>query len=296
MNPIVSIIIPVYDQVKELEFLLYSIRMQNFEEDFEVIICDGGSNENIKSIINNPFINFPIKYFQQEHQGFGLAKLKNIGVLNAQGEILVFINSNVVLNKNFIKEHYKVHKKSKKNLIVIGIQFVYYNNIKKRCLINWEKYLKRQKAIILDKRFEVLKNYIKSFHEFSYPFIMCRMCNLSVNKKSVFESGLFDESFIGYVSEDIELAYRLQKNDLYFTIVKKAICYQKYTQLSLEQHIAIQRDELNIYNKYKNSHLAEGLILSGNKLVYNEYKKDLMAIINHVDKHARIYLRRKKND
>jgi len=54
-----TVIISVYKKAKELELILYALSIQTFK-DFEIILADDGSGENILSIIS-----FSQKYITQ---------------------------------------------------------------------------------------------------------------------------------------------------------------------------------------------------------------------------------------
>ncbi len=103
----VSVIIPVYNEEKTILDCLLSISKQNIAE-MEVIVVDDGSEDNSKFKIqpfafaqgkNSKFKN--LKILTQLHQGPGIAR--NLGANHAKGEILVFVDSDMTFDKNFIK-------------------------------------------------------------------------------------------------------------------------------------------------------------------------------------------------
>ncbi len=100
MNKI-SIIIPTYNEQKDLVNCLESLENQS-EKDFEVIVVDDGSTDDTKSIVSN--IQYPKSNFQfltQNHKGAGAAR--NLGAINAKGEILVFVDADMTFDVDFIK-------------------------------------------------------------------------------------------------------------------------------------------------------------------------------------------------
>src|SRR3990172_3455316 len=62
--PKVSIVIPVYNRVPLLIECLKSVRAQSFE-DYEVIVVDDGSTEDVKQAVSP----FRVRYVRQEQQG-----------------------------------------------------------------------------------------------------------------------------------------------------------------------------------------------------------------------------------
>lgn len=92
----VSVIIPVYNEEKVISDCLKSLQDQTYK-DLEVIVVDDGSTDKTRNIIKK----YPVKLFQQNHLGAGRAR--NLGAMHAKGEILVFVDADMVFDPNFIK-------------------------------------------------------------------------------------------------------------------------------------------------------------------------------------------------
>jgi len=90
-NPVFSIVIPTYNRADKLKRALISIDKQSFKN-FEVIVCDDGSTDHTKRIINDFCNKFDIKYIWQEHWG-GPARPRNNGINNARGEYIAFLDA-----------------------------------------------------------------------------------------------------------------------------------------------------------------------------------------------------------
>lgn len=89
--PLVSIIIPVYNREKTLEYCLNSILQQNMH-DFEVIIIDDGSTDNSANIYRNYALkDNRILYFYKENGGVSSAR--NYGISKARGKWITFVDS-----------------------------------------------------------------------------------------------------------------------------------------------------------------------------------------------------------
>ncbi len=94
---LVSIIIPIYNEGRFISKCLDSINSQTYKN-FEVIVIDDGSTDNSAELVRN---NRNISLYTQEHNGPGSAK--NFGVSLANGEILVFIDGDMYLDKDYLK-------------------------------------------------------------------------------------------------------------------------------------------------------------------------------------------------
>lgn len=97
MKNLVSVIIPVYNEEQEVANCLQSIRKQSYKN-LEIIIVDDGSTDKTLQIVKK----FKAKILTQKHKGPGTAR--NLGASKARGEILVFIDADMTLDKNFIKD------------------------------------------------------------------------------------------------------------------------------------------------------------------------------------------------
>ena len=102
MNSLVSIIVPVYNCEKYIGTCIESIVTQSYKN-IEVIIIDDGSIDNtykiIKEYINN---DKRIKYFTQENSGPSVAR--NRGIEKANGEYLIFIDSDDFIEKIYVEK------------------------------------------------------------------------------------------------------------------------------------------------------------------------------------------------
>ncbi len=97
----VSVIIPVYNKYRYLPECLESLKKQTFK-DLEIVVIDDGSTDKISDILSEfSIFNFQFSIFRQKHKGAGAAR--NLGAKQAKGEILVFVDSDMVFDKNFIK-------------------------------------------------------------------------------------------------------------------------------------------------------------------------------------------------
>lgn len=89
--PKLSIIIPVYNAENTLRKCLDSILEQNYT-DYEIILVNDGSQDSSEKIIlEYEKENNKIKYISKENSG--VADSRNIGVKNATGEYIVFVDS-----------------------------------------------------------------------------------------------------------------------------------------------------------------------------------------------------------
>jgi len=99
----ISIIIPVYNQAKSLDRCLESIKKQNYD-DYEIIVVNDASSENIKEVIEKYKVIFGIKlnYFENE-KNQGAPATRNIGFSNSSGEFLIFCDADTIMEKEMLR-------------------------------------------------------------------------------------------------------------------------------------------------------------------------------------------------
>lgn len=93
----ISVIIPIFNEEKVIGACLKSLQQQSYKE-MEVIVVDDGSRDHTSEIVRA----FGVTLLQQEHLGPGRAR--NLGAKHAKGEILVFVDADMVFDQDFIKK------------------------------------------------------------------------------------------------------------------------------------------------------------------------------------------------
>lgn len=86
-----SVIIPTYNRAKLLNKCLRSLAEQTFR-DFEVLVCDDGSRDNSKDIVDSYKDRLNIQYLWEENWG-GPARPRNRGIQASKGEWICFLDS-----------------------------------------------------------------------------------------------------------------------------------------------------------------------------------------------------------
>jgi len=105
-----SIIIPCYNSGETYVKTLHSINSQNLHDDqfknLDVILVDDGSDIPVKSVLDKAKLNLKFSYqVLRLDPNSGLASARNAGLSIAKNQIIVFLDSDVVLSKNYLFEH-----------------------------------------------------------------------------------------------------------------------------------------------------------------------------------------------
>src|SRR5829696_6977365 len=86
-TPLVSVVIPCYNQAHFLEEAIESVLAQSYK-DFEIIVIDDGSTDDTGEVAGR----YPrVRLFRQDNQG--LAAARNAGLWRSKGEYLVFLDA-----------------------------------------------------------------------------------------------------------------------------------------------------------------------------------------------------------
>ncbi len=115
--PFVSVIIPTYNRRDSLLRALDSLARQTYPADrFEVIVVDDGGSDGTEAVAQRIYP-FALRYVRQENQGDAIAR--NRGAQVAQGDILQFLDDDIVTEPDFVAAIVRQHMYNDK-LIVIG--------------------------------------------------------------------------------------------------------------------------------------------------------------------------------
>lgn len=99
-QPLISIIIPVYKVEKYIHECLDSVLEQSYKN-LEIILIDDGSPDNCPKICEDYAKNDKrIIVIHQKNQGLSAAR--NTGIKNSKGEYLAFVDSDDIVNPNYI--------------------------------------------------------------------------------------------------------------------------------------------------------------------------------------------------
>ena len=93
-----SIIIPAYNAASSISSCLKSACDQSIDsKEYEIIVVNDGSTDETSEIVKS----FPVKLIQQKNQGPAVAR--NRGAKEAAGDLLVFTDSDCILDRNFLE-------------------------------------------------------------------------------------------------------------------------------------------------------------------------------------------------
>lgn len=130
----VSVIVPVYNVEKYLEQCLDSLLAQTFKN-FEIICVNDGSTDNCEKILEKyRRTDSRIKVIKQFNQGLGFAR--NTGLKNANGEYIIFIDSDDFVEADLLEKTYYKAKNTNSDIVVFKAD-IYEHQLEKFTSAPW---------------------------------------------------------------------------------------------------------------------------------------------------------------
>ncbi|MBT2699821.1 glycosyltransferase [Bacillus sp. ISL-40] len=115
----VSIIIPSLNKYPLNLFTLLSLEHQTFNPSkMEVIFIDDASTDQTEEKLKDYSPPYHFKYIRNK-KNLGRSQVRNLGIRSARGNILIFLDAEMITESDFVEKHYKYHQ-SKNNLILSG--------------------------------------------------------------------------------------------------------------------------------------------------------------------------------
>lgn len=233
MKPIFSIIIPVYNAEKHLSKTLESVENQCFT-DFEVLLVDDGSTDSSTEICSS-FADKDSRFILYKKSNGGVCSARNLGIRHANGEFVVFIDSDDVIEDSLLTDALRIISDSNADVLLFGMQF----DIEKQGRI-CKTIQKRCDTCEFDIT-ELDKHY-RALYENNYITSMCnRVTRLSLIKNQDLR---FDERITNY-------------EDMAFSLACLRYAQKVYVSEKSYYHY-ILHEELGMSRKYK-PHLTETL-------------------------------------
>jgi glycosyltransferase involved in cell wall biosynthesis len=211
-----SIVIPTYNRQPILEKCLRALENQRLTdrivENYEVVVVDDGSTDGTLAWLSSHQAEFPhVVAYEQNHQGPSAAR--NLGVQQANGDTIIFIDSDLVVTEQFLQSHATALATEEKALNSDRL-FTYG-------------------AVINTCNFENPTAEPYKITDFSAAYFATG--NVAIAKKWLEQAGLFDTRFQLYGWEDLELGVRLKELGLKLVKCPDAVGYHWHPPFTLEQ-------------------------------------------------------------
>jgi glycosyltransferase involved in cell wall biosynthesis len=190
-----SVVIPTLNRADLVAKTIDRIEQQTFNKQlYEVLVIDNFSSDHTQQVLHQKAAVYPnLRIHMQAKRG--AAATRNVGIREADGEIVLFIDDDIFAEPNLIENHLKYHRTNAGASIIGGVS------------APWEDATDPFLRYLRDKR--ILNPYSIKCGPMDFSYY--HTGNVSTPRKLLLEAGGFNEEFSIYGMEDIELGFRLEK-------------------------------------------------------------------------------------
>lgn len=245
-KPTISIILPVHNTSSYLEECLNSIHNQSFKN-YELICVDDGSLDNSYEILKKyEKIITNCKVIHQSNQG--VARARNEGLRNVNGDYIVFIDSDDFIEYNYLERLYNESCNTNADVVICNF-YRYYDNSKLKLPVVYKK------SSGIYSNYHILKSLIPDNLIHSYLWN-------KLWKKELFDNIEFPSIKYEDISIMCDLFYKAKKvsiisDRLYYYRIRKTSIVRNYSISTQNDYvkaygfIRLFLKEKNIYDKFK---------------------------------------------
>lgn len=222
--PLVSVVIPTYNRCERLAKVLTALAAQEGAVSFEVVVVSDGSTDGTDEYLAFGRVPLPIIAARQPNQGPAAAR--NRGIDLASGDIVLFIDDDVVAAPQLLARHAAGHCAAEHDdLVVIGPML----NPADFEMSPWVRY----EQAMLQKQYDAMiaGEWAPTARQFYTG-------NASIRRAHLLAVGGFDPQFRRL--EDVELAYRLDDRGLRWSFDPEAVGWH-YAERSFDAWLATAR-------------------------------------------------------
>ena len=211
--PVVSIIIPVHNQIRFTLACLHSIYLNIAETDYEIIIADDHSSDQTANVFGKAF---PRVRYQRNSKNLGFLRNCNNAAKSARGRYLVFLNNDTVVLPGWLEELVNTFKLDS-TIGLVGSKLIYP-----------EGALQEAGGIVFEDgsgwNFGHFCDPAEPVYNHMRDVDYCSGASLAIPTKLWRELDGFDESFAPAYYEDTDLAFKVRA-------VNKRVVYQPCSEL-----------------------------------------------------------------
>jgi len=196
-TPLITVQLCTYNRRALLGRVLEALFDQDLDPaDYEVVLVDDGSTDgSYEHVIATLRPSCALHVIRQKNAG--LARGRNAGIARARGEIILFMDDDVLATRGLLAAHVRFHREHPRAVCRSGVINV--------------------------ASFDDLPPAHYSWRHYSGAYFWTT--NVSLPLALVKEAGGFDERFAEYGWEDLELGFRLRQRGVPSLLERRAIVY-----------------------------------------------------------------------
>src|SRR5207302_5521933 len=188
------VVIPSYQRPALLRRLLMQLAAQTAAQEFDVHVVDDGSERPVGAAVAD--LRLPIGIRLHRQPNAGAAAARHAGVLAAQGQLILFLDDDMQVGREFVEQHLRAHQQHGR-AVVLG-------RIRADPSLATMPLIERWHATLLDRKAAQIAAGILPVRS-----NLLFTGNASLRREDYLAVGGFDGSLPH--SEDVELGLRLEK-------------------------------------------------------------------------------------
>lgn len=293
VEPVFSVVVPVYNAEQYLKRTLKSILDQNFTE-FELILVNDGSSDRSLAVCEAVALTDARVLVLNSEKNYGAAEARNRGINKAKGKYLCFVDADDYIERDFLSHFYDVLQKDDYDYIKCGAYEEYFDTN--------ENVQYRRSCVLPDQTFQEVKTIIDQVIDmeliplFGYNWNSCYKMAIVQEKKLWFDRTLkvhedfaFNMAYLPFVKKMCCLSYcgyhYIKRNNSSLTFQKENYKYD-IQLLKIRSFLSLLKKNRNetqenldkiywMFTRYTLSALESGLSMEivREEPVFDAYKK-----------------------
>lgn len=223
-----SVIIPTRNRENIVSKCIEYILNQDYPQ-YEVIVVDDGSEDNTREILKRFSSNRNFRFISLSERK-GPAFCRNLGVKESEGDLIIFIDSDIFVLPNFISIHVEAHKNHPEGVVAVG-------------------------PVIAISEIDAKLSNKGSILDFSNAYFASG--NASIPRELFLKVGGFDEVFNVYGWEDIDFGLKLKTSKIKSIKASEAVGYhyqplpnENSLKTLIEKEKERAKSAIYLYKKY----------------------------------------------
>ena len=206
----VALAITSHERPDALNAVLASVARQRLAPD-EIVVADDGSGRATQEVIEAFISNSrtPARLVSQPHQGFRVARLRNLAIAAASSDYLVFIDGDMLLHPEFLSDHLRV---ARPGFYTQGVRALADRRLTQELLSSpGQVPSPLASGLGFLRRLYLLRSPALSgaARRLANGLVAIKACNQGVWRSDLLRVNGFDEDMVGWGPEDKELCARL---------------------------------------------------------------------------------------
>lgn len=217
---LLSVIIDTYEWPQALHAALFALADQS-DPEFDVVVADDGSGPETARVAEAWKTHLRLAHVRQDDEGYRLARVRNLAAREARGDYLVFVNSDTVPRRHFVRA---LRRAAVPGWFAAGKRLLLSRELSERVLADhvpinrwslphWALHSGEAKPLQAltprDRRLpgrDGLPEFVP--HADGYGFL------LGVSREDFERVNGYDARFAGWGGEDVDMAVRLHRAGL----------------------------------------------------------------------------------